>query len=491
MGALGRGLASLIPKRNRDNAEEVLDQIDHMEFEMEVSDVGGVAKVVEPAVGLKDFEQLEEMESMPMPAKSPTTPLPFDPFEEEGGTQAVLERRAKEKAQRAVIKKKLLKVQEETDEVAAAAPVVAEVAQAVAQETKEALAEEPVEEIVETPAPEVPAPEVEAPIVADEPEEIAEPKVEAKAPVEAFEEEEAAVPEFGEVAGSVWDKHEQSVEHIAIGDIKINPLQPRRTFDPQELEELAQSISQHGILQPLVVRRLPSSEGFELIAGERRLRAGKKLGWERVPCVVRKDVKSDQSRLVFALIENIQRQNLDPIEEALAYKQLNEEYGLTHEEIGQRMGKSRVAVTNIVRILQLPAEIQRGLTEGKITVGHAKAILMVPDEEKQIKFYHHLLDEGLTVRKAEVRARRIQRTMNLHDPLRQRGKFGKHPLALKYTPALEERYGFDAKIGYVDNQNKFEILFWAHNETEVEDLVGKLLGTKPLETDLDKDVMDA
>ncbi|MBI3251474.1 MAG: ParB/RepB/Spo0J family partition protein [Candidatus Andersenbacteria bacterium] len=479
MGALGRGLASLIPKRSRDNAEEVLDQIDHMEFEMEVSDAGGVAKVVEPAVGLKDFEQLEEMENMPMPVKSPTTPLPFDPFEEEGGAQAVLERLAKEKAQRAVMKKKLLKVQEETDEVVAAAQVMEEVAQAV------------VEEVVETPAPEAPAPEVEAPGAADEPEESAEPKMEAKAAVEAFEEEEVAAPEFGEGAGSGWDKHEQSVEHIAIGDIKINPLQPRRTFDPQELEELAQSISQHGILQPLVVRRLSHNEGFELIAGERRLRAAKKLGWERVPCVVRKDVKSDQSRLVFALIENIQRQNLDPIEEALAYKQLNEEYGLTHEEIGQRMGKSRVAVTNIVRILQLPAEIQRGLTEGKITVGHAKAILMVPDEEKQIKFYHHLLDEGLTVRKAEVRARRIQRTMNLHDPLRQRGKFGKHPLALKYTPALEERYGFDAKIGYVDNQNKFEILFWAHNETEVEDLVGKLLGTKPLETNLDKDVMDA
>lgn len=485
MGVLGRGLASLIPKRERAKAEDVLEQIDQMEFDVPSRDGGGVEQAVKPSAGLSDFEQLDDIEPMPMPEKPLTTPLPFDPFEAEGGAQAVLQQRAKVKAE-TVQRKRSLKVSEETEDgvMRAEASVTETVQTPVAEEvvTPEPVIEEKPEPVVEVaPEPEESTPEPEPEVEAPKPE----PVVEAK----AEEDEEAIMPGFGEEgASSVWDKHEQNVEHIAIGDIKINPLQPRRTFDPQELDELAQSISQHGILQPLVVRRLDEG-GFELIAGERRLRASKKLGWTKVPAVVRRDVKSDQSRLVFALIENIQRQNLDPIEEALAYKQLNEEYGLTHEEIGQRMGKSRVAVTNIVRILQLPAEIQRGLTEGKITVGHGKAILMIPDEEKQIKFYHHLIDEGLTVRKAEVRARRIQRTMNLNDPLRRRGHVGKHPLALKYSPALEERYGFDAKIDNVDGQNKFQVVFWAHNEGELENLVGMLLGTKALPEGMDEDVM--
>ncbi|MEX1111918.1 MAG: ParB/RepB/Spo0J family partition protein, partial [Candidatus Andersenbacteria bacterium] len=229
-------------------------------------------------------------------------------------------------------------------------------------------------------------------------------------------------------------------------------------------------------------------EGYELIAGERRLRASKLLNWDKVPAVVRMDVNSDQSRLVFALIENIQRQNLNPVEEAQAYMKLNQEYGLTHEEIGERVGKSRVGITNILRILQLPAEIQRGLTEGKITIGHAKAILMIPDEEKQIRFYHHLLDEGLTVRKAEIRARRIQRSMKLNDPLRQNRR-RQHPLASRYSPVLEERYGYNALVKFNETKNRFEVTFRAFSEQEVEELVGRLLGTAEL-PDHDPDIME-
>lgn len=458
MGVLGRGLASLIPKRNRDNAEDVLEQIDNMEFEVQANTQAPAPKQdplnYRKVNVMSDFEELEKIEAMPMPEKPLTTSLPFDPFEEEGGAEAVIKKQAEAKAQ----KKTLLKVQAEEDTSVITKAETAPVSEEVELEAPE--------EVKETPI----APEV-API----------PEPEGK--------EDMATPSFGEGGGNIWDQHEQQVEHVATGDIKINPLQPRRSFDPQELEDLMRSIEQHGILQPLVVHRLSGNQGFELIAGERRLRAAKKLGWDKVPAVVRRDVKSDQSRLVFALIENIQRENLNPIEEALAYQQLNQEYGLTHEEIGHRVGKSRVAITNIVRILQLPAEIQRGLTEGKITTGHAKAILMIPDGEKQIKFYQHLLDEGLTVRKAEVRARRIQRTMNLHDPLRDR-RGTKHPLAIKYSPALEERYGYDAKVRHVQEQNKFEVVFKAHNESEVEELVGMLLGTKPLAHGLDKDVTD-
>ena len=230
---------------------------------------------------------------------------------------------------------------------------------------------------------------------------------------------------------------------------------------------------------------------FELIAGERRLRSAKALKWDKVPCVIRKDVQSDQSRLVFALIENIQRENLNPIEEALAYKQLNEDYGLTHEEIGERVGKSRVGVTNIVRVLQLPADIQRGLIEGKITMGHAKAILMIPDPEKQIRFYHHLVDEGLTVRKAEMRARRIQRTMVTGVSTPRNRLKDRHPLSLKYTPMIEERFGYLAHIKYEEDKKAFEVVLRATNEQELEELVGRLLGTRSLPpSDLDRDVIE-
>ncbi len=470
MGVLGRGLASLIPKRDASDAQDALDQIDKMELEEEMAAKPAAPKKAGKKVSvLEDFEQLDGDDAEPMPDKPLVTPLTLDPITDEVVVAAAVV--AEEIVTPAA--KKQVSVQEVTDEEEMT--VSEEPIAPFLKQKKAVVAEEPAEE-VEAPA-EVPA--VEAPV------EVPEPEAETPAVVQQAEEE--AVPSFDSGMGGMWDKHEQNVEHIAIGDIKINPLQPRRTFNPQELDELVQSIEQHGILQPLVVRRLDEG-GFELIAGERRLRAAKKLGWDKVPAVVRRDVKSDQSRLVFALIENIQRQNLDPIEEALAYKQLNEEYGLTHEEIGARMGKSRVAVTNIVRVLQLPAEIQRGLTEGKITTGHAKAILMIPDAEKQIRFYQHLLDEGLTVRKAEVRARRIQRTMNISDPLRRRTA-GRHPLALKYSPILEKRYGYDAAVKYVEEQNKFEITFRAHSEADVDELVGRLMGTKPLATDVDADLM--
>lgn len=275
-----------------------------------------------------------------------------------------------------------------------------------------------------------------------------------------------------------FDQHEEQVQQVPIGDISINPLQPRRNFDPAEMAELKESIDQHGILQPLVVRRLGEST-YELIAGERRLRAAKELKWSKVPAVVRRDVSGDQTRLVYALIENIQREGLDPIELALAYQSLHDDFGLSHEEIGKRVGKSRVSVTNDLRVLQLPAEVQRGLSEGKITPGHGRAILMIPDADKQVRFYKHLLDEGLTVRKAETRARRIQRTMGLNDPNRQR-KRNRHPLAQKYTAPLGERYATNVNVQLNDEKNQFEVTFKAYSVKEFEELVGRLLGTREL-----------
>lgn len=276
---------------------------------------------------------------------------------------------------------------------------------------------------------------------------------------------------------SIWDKHEEDVQHVNVAEIKVNPNQPRHRFNDTEMEELKNSIAKHGILQPLVVRR--SKDRMELIAGERRLRAAKLLGWEKVPCVIRRDVTSGASRLEMALIENIQREDLNTVEEAMAYKQLNEEYGMTHEEIGERVGRSRVGITNVIRVLQLHEEIQKGLIDGKISSGHAKAILMIPDEEKQLRFYRHLVEEGLTVRKAETRARRIQRTMRLDDPLRNRRR-GRSQYEVKYSGLLEDRYGYSSRVKFDEHKNRYEVTFRCYSKEEADQLVGRLMGKEEL-----------
>jgi ParB family chromosome partitioning protein len=291
-----------------------------------------------------------------------------------------------------------------------------------------------------------------------------------------------------ESAEDMWDKHEEEVQHILISDIHVNSSQPRRSFSKEAMAELSGSIEQHGILQPLVVRR--SEKGYELIAGERRLRAAKSLGWERVPCVVRRGVETGASQLELALIENIQREDLNPVEEALAYRQLNEEYGMTHEEIGKRVGRSRVGITNAIRVLQLPDEVQQGIREGVIASGHAKAILMIPDKEKQVRFYRHMVAEGLTVRKAETRARRIQRTMQLDDPMREKRR-GRSAFEIKNSGKLEDHFGFDARVRFLEAMNRFEIVFRTYSQEEVEELIGRLMGERALPKKVDRDVIEA
>ncbi|MFH1354040.1 MAG: ParB/RepB/Spo0J family partition protein [bacterium] len=325
-----------------------------------------------------------------------------------------------------------------------------------------------------------------------EEEEIEEPEEEVKelGGIEEQEEAEESGVKPGATleAAAMWDKHEGDVQHVAIDDIQINRSQPRRKFEKVEMQELTDSVAQHGILQPLVVRR-GKSGSYDLVAGERRLRAAKSLGWERVPCVVRRDVRSEAARIEMALIENIQREDLNPIEEALAYQQLNEEYGMTHEEIGQRVGRSRVGITNTIRVLQLPDEVRRGLIDGTISAGHARAILMIPDEEKQKRFYSHLVAEGLTVRKAETRARRIQRSMNLDDPLRRKRR-GRTAFEVEYSGKLEDTYGFDTRLRFNEDKNRFEIMFKCHSQRDIEELLGRLLGTRPLPDKVDKDVIE-
>lgn len=194
---------------------------------------------------------------------------------------------------------------------------------------------------------------------------------------------------------------------VAPGQIRPNPQQPRQHFDEAALQELADSIAEHGVLQPLIVSRLPPSPSgiaeFQLIAGERRWRAAKLAQLPRVP-VVLKDASSEQ-RLELALIENIQRADLDPLEEASAYQQLHDGYGLTHEEIARRVGRSRVAVTNVLRLLALPAEARRAVVDGEISEGHARVLLSLPNETAQLRLLRIIVAGGLNVRQTEDAAR--------------------------------------------------------------------------------------
>ncbi len=183
-------------------------------------------------------------------------------------------------------------------------------------------------------------------------------------------------------------------------EIQVNPFQPRREFDEAAINELCASIQANGIIQPLVVRKTP--KGYELIAGERRLRASKKLGLKQVPIVIRRS--SDRESLEIALIENIQRQDLNCIDEALAYFQLAEEFGLTQEEVAKRVGKERATVANHLRLLRLPEAVIDDLKRGILTFGHGKAILGLEDIELRLRLRALVVEKHLSVRETEALA---------------------------------------------------------------------------------------
>jgi len=194
---------------------------------------------------------------------------------------------------------------------------------------------------------------------------------------------------------------QEQIEHVVPEEVTMNPHQPRRTFTHADMEELMNSIKEHGILQPLIVTR--NESGYQLISGERRLRAARMLSLARVPVIVRQ--ASEQEKLALALIENVQRRDLNPVERAWGYARLIEEFGLTQEQAAKKVGQSRASLANTLRILKLPEPIQRALADGKLTEGHAKVLLSVDDPAAQQRLFLNMLDTQLSVRAAETLAR--------------------------------------------------------------------------------------
>lgn len=196
-------------------------------------------------------------------------------------------------------------------------------------------------------------------------------------------------------------EEEADAHEIALSQIAPNPAQPRTDMDEQGIAELADSIKKVGLLQPIIIR--PHGEAYQIIAGERRWRAAKMAGLERVP--VRIMSADDTSSLELALIENLQRQDLNAMEEARGYRRLLTEYQMTQAELADKVSKSRSAITNALRLLDLPEEVQELVYEGRLSAGHARAVLSVPDEELRLKLAQKLVAEGLSVREAENLAR--------------------------------------------------------------------------------------
>jgi ParB family transcriptional regulator, chromosome partitioning protein len=242
------------------------------------------------------------------------------------------------------------------------------------------------------------------------------------------------------------------VQEVPLDAIDINPRQPRARFDDQAIAELANSIRDRGVLQPILLRT-SARDRYELIAGERRLRASRLAGLERIPALVKE--ANDSESLVLAIVENVLRADLTALEEARAYQALMAEFSLTQDEVARRVGKSRPAITNTLRLLQLPAEAQRDLEEGRITAGHARALLAVPSEAARAALSREIVTRGLSVRDAE---KAVART-------RSRPETAGDPDVRRMESDLSRALGTKVSIhSGKDGRGTVEIAFFSHDD---------------------------
>jgi ParB family chromosome partitioning protein len=243
---------------------------------------------------------------------------------------------------------------------------------------------------------------------------------------------------------------------LDIEAIQPNPYQPRKIFDPEKIEELAVSLRSSGIIQPLVVRK--GSDGYELIVGERRWRAAIKAGLKQVPVII-KDA-SDEQVLKLSLIENLQRENLNPIEEAEAYYRLIEDFKLLQEAVGEVVGKNRSTITNALRLLKLPEEIKKDLSLGKISSGHARAILVLDNNAKRLTLHREIIKRELSVRQTEELVKHWKEKKSLPAPR-------KEPIEIKsIRENLQRTLGTQIRILRKGNQGKIEIFFFSEGDLE-------------------------
>lgn len=268
----------------------------------------------------------------------------------------------------------------------------------------------------------------------------------------------ALIPEV-----EVGDRDRESIQELEISSVQPNPKQPRKVFDQTKLEELASSIREHGVVQPIVVR--PNGDKYEIVAGERRWRASQLAGLKKIPALVREF--SEGEVMEIALIENLQREDLNPLEEAEAYRVLMEEFHLTQDELAKRLGKSRPQITNTLRLLHLPPMVRDEVKAGRISMGHAKVLLSVEDASEQLSLATRVVEDGMSVRGLEAALKRAT-----ENKVTRPGKDASLSPDLK---AVEERlcelFGTPVRLTPGPDKGKIEIIFFG------EEGLGRVLDT--------------
>jgi ParB family transcriptional regulator, chromosome partitioning protein len=259
------------------------------------------------------------------------------------------------------------------------------------------------------------------------------------------------------------------VTHLPTVNITANPRQPRARIDPEELAELAASIQEHGIIQPIIVTQGSQPDRFILIAGERRLMAARQAGLPEVPAIVRE--ASEQQLVELALVENVQRADLGPLEAAEAYRQLVEEFGLSHEEVASRVGKSRVAITNTLRLLKLPTSVKQALADGRLSEGHARVLLALPTPQAQSAALQTILKNDLNVRQTEELVRKLagQKTITPSRP-------GPSAEITHLEERLRERLGTKVSLNPRGKSGGTLVIHY-YSEEELNALMELILGT--------------
>jgi ParB family chromosome partitioning protein len=270
------------------------------------------------------------------------------------------------------------------------------------------------------------------------------------------------------IPGGESNRVENGIKLIPIEKISMNPRQPRTNLNPDNLAELAASIKEHGILQPLIVSKDPQADHFTLVAGERRLKAALLAGLESVPVIFRQ--VTDQEQLELALIENVQRTDLSPLETAEAYKQLNEEFGLSHESIAQQVGKSRASVTNTLRLLKLPIPVRAALAEGKVTEGHARALLALTTPQAQNAALQTILRENLSVRQTEDLVQRLSGDRAVSIP---RNETPKQPEIVAIEERLRNYLG--TRVNLLHGKKSGRLVIHYYSEEELNAIIAQIL----------------
>jgi ParB family chromosome partitioning protein len=260
-----------------------------------------------------------------------------------------------------------------------------------------------------------------------------------------------------------------TLKQIPLSQIRANPYQPRKEFRPEELADLEASLKATGLLQPITVRRVPDGPGYELIAGERRYRAATRLGWPEIPAIVREI--DDQTLLTLALVENLQRADLNPVEEAEGYLRLVDEFKLTQQQVADVVGKDRSTVANMLRLLALPASVRRMLQDGQVTLGHARALLGMNGEREMTDLAREVVARGLTVRDVERRVREGSTKAKPEKVARQDRRSAE---VRRIEDELRRRFQTDVHVDVADRERgEIRIAFYSADDFErVVDLLG-------------------